>query len=56
MVLLLGKGEEHVIITNKEGFVATPGHLYNESTDTVQRPYNETDAAKTALKKRLSKA
>ena len=53
MVLLLGKGEETVIITNKPGFKPTPGHIYNESTDTIRRPYNDTLAAKAALKARL---
>lgn len=55
MVLLLGKGEERVIITNKPGFAPTTGHIYNEVTDTVRRPYNESEAARTALKKRLNK-
>ena len=56
MVLLLGKGEETVIITNKPGFKSSPGHIYNESTDTVRRPYNDTQVARAALKKRLEKA
>jgi UDP-N-acetylmuramoyl-L-alanyl-D-glutamate--2,6-diaminopimelate ligase len=55
MVLLLGKGEERVIITNKPGFKPSAGHIYNESTDTITRPYNDTKAAKLALKKRLGK-
>lgn len=55
MVLLLGKGEERVIITNKPGFKLTPGHIYNESTDTIKIEYNETDTAKKALKKVLNK-
>ncbi len=55
MVLILGKGEETVIITNKPGFTPTPGRNYNEDTDTIRRPYNDTQAAKTALKKRLNK-
>lgn len=55
MVLLLGKGEETVIITNKPGFKPTPGRVYNESTDTIRRPYNETSVAREALKKRLNK-
>jgi UDP-N-acetylmuramoyl-L-alanyl-D-glutamate--2,6-diaminopimelate ligase len=53
MVLLLGKGEERVIITNKPGFTPAPGHIYNEATDTIRRDYNETAAARAALKKRL---
>ncbi len=52
MVLLLGKGEETVIITNKPGYTPAPGHVYNESTDTVRREYNETDVARGALKNR----
>ncbi len=55
MVLLLGKGEETVILTNKDGFKPSPGHIYNEATDTKRISYNETKAAQTALKKRLSK-
>jgi UDP-N-acetylmuramoyl-L-alanyl-D-glutamate--2,6-diaminopimelate ligase len=51
MVLLLGKGEETVIITNKPGFTPPDGHIYNEATDTIQRHYNETEAARAALKK-----
>jgi UDP-N-acetylmuramoyl-L-alanyl-D-glutamate--2,6-diaminopimelate ligase len=56
LVLLLGKGEETVIITNKPGFKPLPGHIFNESTDTIRRSYNETSAARVALKKRLGKA
>jgi UDP-N-acetylmuramoyl-L-alanyl-D-glutamate--2,6-diaminopimelate ligase len=56
MVLLLGKGEETVIITNKPGFKPTPGHVYNEARDTIRRQYNETDAARAALRKRLRKS
>lgn len=52
MVLLLGKGEERVIITNKPGFKAAPGHIFSEATDTVRRAYNETEAARAALKQR----
>jgi UDP-N-acetylmuramoyl-L-alanyl-D-glutamate--2,6-diaminopimelate ligase len=50
MVLLLGKGEETVIITNKPGFVAGPDHVFNESTDTIRREYNELATAKAALR------
>lgn len=53
MVLILGKGEETQIITNKPGFKPGPGHVYNEATDTIRRPYNDTEAAKAALHKRL---
>lgn len=55
LVLLLGKGEETVIITNKPGFKPAPGHVYNESTDTIKRKYNEAAAARAALKKHLGK-
>jgi UDP-N-acetylmuramoyl-L-alanyl-D-glutamate--2,6-diaminopimelate ligase len=55
MVLLLGKGEETVIITNKPGFKLQAGHNYNEGTDTVRRSYNDTNAAKVALNKRFKK-
>jgi UDP-N-acetylmuramoyl-L-alanyl-D-glutamate--2,6-diaminopimelate ligase len=53
LVLILGKGEETVIITNKPGFKPAPGHVYNEASDTVKRPYNDTQAARAALRKRL---
>lgn len=55
MVLLLGKGEETVTVTNKPGFKPSPGHIYNESTDTIRRKYNETAAARAALKNRFGK-
>jgi UDP-N-acetylmuramoyl-L-alanyl-D-glutamate--2,6-diaminopimelate ligase len=51
LVLLLGKGEEKVIITNKPGFKIPAGHIFNELSDTIQRPYNETATAKAVLKK-----
>lgn len=53
LVLILGKGEETVIITNKPGFTPSAGHIYNEATDTIRRPYNDTAVAKAALKKYL---
>jgi len=53
MVLVLGKGEETVIITNKPGFTPGPGHVFNEATDTIRREYNDTAAVKAALGKRL---
>jgi UDP-N-acetylmuramoyl-L-alanyl-D-glutamate--2,6-diaminopimelate ligase len=55
MVLLLGKGEETVIITNKPGFSPAAGHIFNESTDTIRRPYNETATARKALQRRAKK-
>ncbi|HTB49082.1 MAG TPA: UDP-N-acetylmuramyl-tripeptide synthetase, partial [Verrucomicrobiae bacterium] len=55
MVLILGKGEETVIITNKPGFTPSPGHVFNEATDTIRRDYNDTAAVKAALPKRLKK-
>lgn len=54
MVLLLGKGEEQQIITNKPDFKPSAGHIYNEATDTIRRPYNDTAVAKAALKRRLA--
>lgn len=53
LVLLLGKGEETVILTNKPGFKPVPGRAYNESTDILKRPYNETVTAREALRKRF---
>lgn len=55
IVLLLGKGEETVIVTNKPGFKPSPNHVYNEATDTIRRDYNETRAARAALKQRLKR-
>lgn len=55
LVLLLGKGEETVILTNKPGFEPTSGHIYNEATDVLKRDYNETAAVQAALRKRLKK-
>jgi len=55
MVLILGKGEETVIITNKPGFKPSAGHNYNESTDTITRDYNDTATARQALKALLKK-
>lgn len=52
MVLLLGKGEETVIITNKPGYKPSAGHIYNEATDTIRKPYNESAVARAALKSR----
>lgn len=54
MVLLLGKGEETVIITNKPGFNPPTNHIFNEDTDTVRIEYNETATAKAAIKKKLA--
>lgn len=56
MVLLLGKGEERVIITNKPDFKPSSGHIFNESTDTITRPYNDTKTAKLAIRNRLSRS
>jgi UDP-N-acetylmuramoyl-L-alanyl-D-glutamate--2,6-diaminopimelate ligase len=53
VVLILGKGEETVIITNKPGFTPSSGHVFNEATDTIRREYNDTAAAKASLQKRL---
>lgn len=52
MVLLLGKGEEQVIITNKPGFKSQPGHIFTEATDTIRRPYDEIATAQAAASKR----
>lgn len=55
LVLLLGKGEETVIITNKPGFKPASGHIYNESTDVLFRHYNETETATKLLRKLLKR-
>jgi len=50
LVLLLGKGEEREIITNKPGFEPKASKPYNEATDTIRRQYNDTETAIRALK------
>lgn len=51
VVLLLGKGHEKSILTNKPGIIHTEADNFDEATMTISRPYSEEEAARTALKK-----
>lgn len=50
VVLLLGKGHEKSILTNKPGIIHTEADNFDEATMTISRPYSEETAARTALK------
>lgn len=51
VVLLLGKGHEKSILTNKPGVIHTEKDNYDEGTMTISRSYSEEQAARKALKK-----
>lgn len=51
VVLLLGKGHEKSILTNKPGVIHTEKDNYDEATMTVSRPYSEEGTARAALRK-----
>ena len=51
VVLLLGKGHEKTILSNKPGIIHTEKDNFDEATMTVSRPYSEEETARTALKK-----
>jgi UDP-N-acetylmuramoyl-L-alanyl-D-glutamate--2,6-diaminopimelate ligase len=51
VVLLLGKGHEKSILTNKPGIIHTENDNFDEATMTISRPYSEEQAARNALKK-----
>ena len=50
MVLLLGKGHEKSILTNKPGIIHTEADNFDEATMTISRPYSEEAVARKALK------
>lgn len=50
VVLLLGKGHEKSILTNKPGVIHTEADNFDEATMTISRPYSEEKAARAALK------
>lgn len=50
VVLLLGKGHEKSILTNKPGIIHTEADNFDEATMTISRSYSEETAARTALK------
>mgnify|MGYP001050647929 CR=1 FL=1 len=52
VVLLLGKGHEKSILTNKPGIIHTEKDNFDETTMTISRPYSEEAAARAALAKR----
>jgi UDP-N-acetylmuramoyl-L-alanyl-D-glutamate--2,6-diaminopimelate ligase len=52
VVLLLGKGHEKSILTNKPGVIHTEKDNFDEGTMTISRLYSEEQAARNALKKR----
>lgn len=51
VVLLLGKGHEKSILTNKQGVIHTEDDNFDEATMTVSRPYSEERVAREVLKK-----
>jgi UDP-N-acetylmuramoyl-L-alanyl-D-glutamate--2,6-diaminopimelate ligase len=50
VVLLLGKGHEKSILTNKPGVIHTEKDTFDEATMTISRPYSEEKAAREALR------
>jgi hypothetical protein len=54
-VLLLGKGHEQSILTNKPGFKLKPGEIFDEAAHTLKLDYSEEDVAKKAIKAKLAK-
>lgn len=50
VVLLLGKGHEQSILTNKPGIIHTEKDNFDEATMTISRPYSEEITARAALK------
>ena len=49
VVLLLGKGHEKSILTNKPGVIHTENDNFDEATMTISRPYSEEKTARSAL-------
>lgn len=49
VVLLLGKGHEKSILSNKPGILNTEDDNFDEATMTLSRPYSEEQAARDAL-------
>lgn len=50
VVLLLGKGHEKSILSNKPGIIHTEKDNFDEATMTISRPYSEEKTARSALK------
>lgn len=50
VVLLLGKGHEKSILSNKPGILNTEDDNFDEATMTISRPYSEEQAARDALR------
>lgn len=55
LVLLLGKGHEQSILTNKPGFKLKLGEVFDEATHTLKLDYSEEDVARKAIKTKLRK-
>ena len=55
LVLLLGKGHEQSILTNKPGFKLKPGEVFDEAAHTLKLSYSEEDVARKAIKAKLAK-
>ena len=55
LVLLLGKGHEQSILTNKPGFKLKPGEVFDEAAHTLKLSYSEEDVARRAIKAKLAK-
>jgi UDP-N-acetylmuramoyl-L-alanyl-D-glutamate--2,6-diaminopimelate ligase len=53
LVLLLGKGHEQSILTNKPGFKLKPGEVFDEEAHTLKLNYDEESVARVAIKSRL---
>lgn len=56
VVMLLGKGHEKSILTNKPGVIHTEDDNFDEATMTISRPYSEEEAARAALRKITAKS
>ena len=50
LVLLLGKGHEQSILTNKPGLNLSPNEVFDEEEHTLKRDYNEEQVARKYLK------
>jgi UDP-N-acetylmuramoyl-L-alanyl-D-glutamate--2,6-diaminopimelate ligase len=55
LILLLGKGHEQSILTNKPGLKLKPGEVFDEEAHTLKLKYSEETVARTALKTKLKK-
>jgi UDP-N-acetylmuramoyl-L-alanyl-D-glutamate--2,6-diaminopimelate ligase len=56
LVLLLGKGHEQSILTNKPGVKLKPGEVFDEEAHTLKLKYNEESTARMAILKKNESA